>query len=226
VTVQPGKTGSANDPVTETVVLATAGAAKAVPPISAATVNNPNSRVPRFTATTPPAGTERLPSVAYTHSAKKVKSSSLGDEPSRSLSCSDLKFRPIGRRRLRVRPVAGADAEAADVVDGPPADDAVEDDPFKLAFQVGLHAQEFRPEHLHANDHPVRPVEPGGHRLVDDRARGRGLLGHALDRSFEDRAFVGSHGPNGRGALAAFCGRPARSGALSLSRASASSISR
>jgi hypothetical protein len=34
------------------------GAAEAVPPASAATVNNPNSPRPRFTATTPFAGTE------------------------------------------------------------------------------------------------------------------------------------------------------------------------
>jgi hypothetical protein len=35
--------------------------------------------------------------------------------------------------------VTGLDAETADVVDRPPADDAVEDGPFELALEIGLH---------------------------------------------------------------------------------------
>jgi hypothetical protein len=39
-----------------------------------------------------------------------------------------------------------------------------------------------------------RSGETGRHRLVDDRVRVRGLDGDALDRTFEDRTLIGSHG--------------------------------
>jgi hypothetical protein len=43
-------------------------------------------------------------------------------------------------------------------------------------------------------DDLVRAVEPGRHRLVNDRVGVRRLLGDAADRTLEDLAFVGLHG--------------------------------
>jgi hypothetical protein len=74
-------------------------------------------------------------------------------------------------------------------VDRPPADEAVQHQTFELAFEISLHRQELGAEHLDADDDPGRPVEAGLHRLVDDRVRGRRLLGDAADRSFEDLAL-------------------------------------
>jgi hypothetical protein len=51
---------------------------------------------------------------------------------------SPCQLRRLVRRGLCVRPVAGANAEAADVVGLPAAHDAVENDLFELALQVAL----------------------------------------------------------------------------------------
>jgi hypothetical protein len=56
--------------------------------------------------------------------------------------------------------MTGADAEIADVVDGLPADGAIENDPLERPFQIGLHAEELGPQHLRRDDDLVRPVVP------------------------------------------------------------------
>jgi hypothetical protein len=85
VPVTPGRQSCVSPVSMNAVVMVSRmmmGAAEAVPPISAPTVNNPNSPRPRFTATTSLAGTE-LPSVAYTQPAKRFNTSRLRQKPRR-----------------------------------------------------------------------------------------------------------------------------------------------
>jgi hypothetical protein len=60
------------------------------------------------------------------------------------------------RRRVRcgfiVRPVTGPDAEPTDVVDRPPADNAVEHQAFELPFEIGLHERSSARNILRLND--------------------------------------------------------------------------
>jgi hypothetical protein len=74
-------------------------------------------------------------------------------------------------------------AEPADVVDALPADGAVENDLLEFPFEIGLHRQQLGAQHLRGDDDLVRPVEAGGHRLVDDRIGVRGLFNHAAARA-------------------------------------------
>jgi hypothetical protein len=88
-----------------------------------------------------------------------------------------------------------ADPQTADVVNGSTAYDAVEDDRFQLALEVGLHGQELSAKLLDVNRDRIRPIEAGGYCLIDNRIGIRRLLGDALDRSLEDLTVVGPH-PN------------------------------
>ena len=59
-----------------------------------------------------------------------------------------------------------------------------------FAFEIGLHVQELEAKHLRLKGDPMGAAEAGGESLVDDPARGRGLLSEAPDRALEDVARV------------------------------------
>jgi hypothetical protein len=94
------------------------------------------------------------------------------------------------RRRLPVRPMARSDAETADPMNAETALRAVEDEILELALEVGLHPQEFEPEHLRVDgdrviastgslrfiDELVSPSPPA-QRWCGRRARGSRALG-------------------------------------------------
>lgn len=89
--------------------------------------------------------------------------------------------------------MSGPHTEAADVANTLPADGAIEDDLRELTLKIGLHRQQLGTEHLRAHDDPVGSVEPGCHRLVDDRIGVGRLLRDAVGGADEESSVLGRH---------------------------------
>ena len=71
---------------------------------------------------------------------------------------------------------------------------AVEDEVLKLVFEIGLHLEQFQPEHLGVDHERIRAAVPERDRLVDEVVGLRCLLGDCVDGPFEDLALLPSHG--------------------------------
>src|SRR6266511_3969507 len=83
-------------------------------------------------------------------------------------------------------PVTRRDAEPGDPVDRPAALGTVEHPPCELPLEIGLHLQEFLPQHLCLHRERVRAVQSGGMCLTHDGVSLGRLLAHGAHRALED----------------------------------------
>jgi hypothetical protein len=96
------------------------------------------------------------------------------------------------RRGFRVRPMSGRDAETADAMNVEAALRAVEGEILELALEVGLHPEEFEPEHLRM-DGDRMITSTGSLRFVHELVGLDGLLGDVVDSVLEDVALAACH---------------------------------
>ena len=97
-------------------------------------------------------------------------------------------------RRLSVAPMSRRHAEAAHPMHVEAALSAVENELLELTFEIGLHLQELRAEHLGVGDEWIGPPVPDPNRLVDEVVSLRCLLGDGVDGVLEDLALPPRHG--------------------------------
>jgi hypothetical protein len=69
---------------------------------------------------------------------------------------------------------------------------AVEREVLELAFEIGLHLEEFEPEHLRVGDERIGPTMPDLDRLVDEVIGFSRLLGDGVDGRLSDHLEIGA----------------------------------
>jgi hypothetical protein len=112
--------------------------------------------------------------------------------PKRCGSSSSPGPRLAVRRGLPVRPVTGRDPEPQDPVNVEAAFGAVEREVLELAFEIGLHLEELKPQHLRVDRDRVI-ASTSSLRLVNELVSLDGLLGDGVDGVLEDLAFSACH---------------------------------
>jgi hypothetical protein len=92
-----------------------------------------------------------------------------------------------------MRPVARSDAETADPMNVEAALRAVEREVLELAFEIGLHLQELKPQHLRV-DGDRMIASTSSLRLVNELVGLRRLLRDGVDGVLEDVTLAAGHG--------------------------------